>query len=104
MKYILIILTILLFSCTKPTRKNSVNNPSVKTTVYLQSLPKDTLIVSYEDKVKNPYIYVWEDNLITEIHTISNDSTVDNIIISDILLILFFILCFGFILGITISL
>lgn len=51
MKKILIVFIVLLAtlsSCEKPTIENSVNDPKTFTTLAMQELPKDTLIVSME--------------------------------------------------------
>lgn len=99
MKYLILITVLFLFSCTEPTRENSVTNPLETTTIYLQSLPKDTIVVSYEDVEENPYIYVWNNNLITEIHTISNSDTVDSFSKGSIILFIFMAFIVGIVLG-----
>ncbi|MCK4500931.1 hypothetical protein KAU11_10555 [Candidatus Babeliales bacterium] len=52
MKKILIVFIVLLAtlsSCEKPTVKNSIKHPKTFTTLAMQELPKDTLIVLIED-------------------------------------------------------
>lgn len=72
MKFLVIISCVLLCACGTPDIDNTVKNLPSETSIYLQQLPKDTVVVSIsEDRSK---MYVFDEQNKVKYVLIANDS------------------------------